>query len=287
MTLGSRIQSLRKEHNLSQGELADALNISRQSVSKWETDTATPDLDKLLKLSELFGVTLDELVKGTSPSPSEQQTISASAKVQPVPVTIKTGLETKQIAGIILLCMAFLVILVCSILGAFLAGLIYSIPFLVCGLICIFVKKHTGVYCGWSIVIMLEILTRFAMSVHWQLVFQPWLYTNSYLLHIALCWAHFAIVLLVIGVTFYSFRTIHPKFDTNLKRILFCCFAVYLILHLPIGKYLLSSIVIKEFTHSNWWLIGLLNMVLTLGRQILFTILVVYVLAWHRQRKTI
>ena len=74
MTLGNRIQQLRKEHNMSQGDLADALDISRQSVSKWETDTATPDLDKLLKLSEIFDITLDELVKGQSPSPKETQT---------------------------------------------------------------------------------------------------------------------------------------------------------------------------------------------------------------------
>ncbi len=50
--------------NWSQGDLADALDISRQSVSKWETDASIPELDKLLKLSELFGVTLDELVRG-------------------------------------------------------------------------------------------------------------------------------------------------------------------------------------------------------------------------------
>ena len=90
MTLGSRIQSLRKEHNMSQGDLADALDISRQSVSKWETDTATPDLDKLLKLSEIFDISLDELVKGESPSPSEPQTTITAPEVQPVPVTIKT-----------------------------------------------------------------------------------------------------------------------------------------------------------------------------------------------------
>ncbi|MBQ6853631.1 MAG: helix-turn-helix transcriptional regulator, partial [Peptococcaceae bacterium] len=69
MTLGTNIQQLRKEPNMSQGDLADALDISRQSVSKWETDTATPDLDKLLKLSEIFSVSLDELVKGTDDTP--------------------------------------------------------------------------------------------------------------------------------------------------------------------------------------------------------------------------
>ena len=64
MTLGENIVRLRTQKNWSQGDLADALDISRQSVSKWETDASIPELDKLLKLSELFGVTLDELVRG-------------------------------------------------------------------------------------------------------------------------------------------------------------------------------------------------------------------------------
>ena len=63
MTLGENIVRLRTQKNWSQGDLADALDISRQSVSKWETDASIPELDKLLKLSELFGVTLDELVR--------------------------------------------------------------------------------------------------------------------------------------------------------------------------------------------------------------------------------
>ena len=66
MTLGENIVRLRTQRNWSQGDLADALDISRQSVSKWETDASVPELEKLLKLSELFGVTLDELVRGGS-----------------------------------------------------------------------------------------------------------------------------------------------------------------------------------------------------------------------------
>ena len=64
MTLGENIVRLRTNKNWSQSDLAEALEVSRQSVSKWETDTSIPELDKLLKLSELFGVTLDELVNG-------------------------------------------------------------------------------------------------------------------------------------------------------------------------------------------------------------------------------
>ena len=64
MSLGTTISRLRAEKKLSQGDLADALGVSRQSVSKWETDTSVPELDKLVKLSQLFGITLDELVTG-------------------------------------------------------------------------------------------------------------------------------------------------------------------------------------------------------------------------------
>ena len=64
MTLGKQISHLRAAKGLSQEDLANDLQVSRQSISKWETDTSVPELDKLLKLSEVFGVTLDELVKG-------------------------------------------------------------------------------------------------------------------------------------------------------------------------------------------------------------------------------
>lgn len=64
MTLGEKITALRSQHKMSQGDLAEKLNVSRQSVSKWETNASIPELDKLLLLSDLFGITLDALVKG-------------------------------------------------------------------------------------------------------------------------------------------------------------------------------------------------------------------------------
>ena len=74
MNLGERIYMLRTKKNLSQGDLAELLNVSRQSVSKWENNSAVPDLDKIVRLSEVFGITVDELVKGEDDVPSEQNT---------------------------------------------------------------------------------------------------------------------------------------------------------------------------------------------------------------------
>jgi transcriptional regulator with XRE-family HTH domain len=63
MIIADKIIMLRKKNDWSQEQLAEQLGISRQSVSKWESGAAVPDLDRILKLSELFGVSVDYLVK--------------------------------------------------------------------------------------------------------------------------------------------------------------------------------------------------------------------------------
>ena len=76
MNLGENIYTYRTQNNLSQGELANALDVSRQSVSKWENNLALPELDKLIRMSKLFSISLDELVYGPQPM---QQTNNASS----------------------------------------------------------------------------------------------------------------------------------------------------------------------------------------------------------------
>lgn len=62
MTFGEKLAKLRKEHNYTQEQLADKLDVSRQSVSKWESDVAYPETDKLVKLSKLFHCSIDYLL---------------------------------------------------------------------------------------------------------------------------------------------------------------------------------------------------------------------------------
>ena len=59
--LGERLFKLRRDKRLSQEEVADKLNVTRQTVSKWETDQSMPDFDKVVPLCELYGITTDEL----------------------------------------------------------------------------------------------------------------------------------------------------------------------------------------------------------------------------------
>lgn len=64
MNLGERLLELRKSKHLSQEEVADKLNVSRQTISKWETDSSTPDFDKLIPICELYNISTDELLRG-------------------------------------------------------------------------------------------------------------------------------------------------------------------------------------------------------------------------------
>ena len=64
MTLGKRIAALRKEKELKQDTLAEALGVSPQAVSKWENDQTCPDISLLPRLAELLGVSVDELLSG-------------------------------------------------------------------------------------------------------------------------------------------------------------------------------------------------------------------------------
>ena len=63
MKINEKIYNLRKEHNLSQEELADKLNVSRQTISKWELGESCPDFDKIVPLCEVFNITTEELLR--------------------------------------------------------------------------------------------------------------------------------------------------------------------------------------------------------------------------------
>ncbi|MBQ9149169.1 MAG: helix-turn-helix transcriptional regulator [Oscillospiraceae bacterium] len=141
MNLDENIYRFRTERNMSQGDLADALNVSRQSVSKWENNSATPELEKLLKMSELFGVTLDQLVGRTeSPSPAPEM---------PTPVPSQRGMPAHRVLGIILLSFGLLTALLGLLAGLLLTLL--GIPLITVGIVCLVCSGNLPYKCGWAL----------------------------------------------------------------------------------------------------------------------------------------
>lgn len=148
MTLGERIAYYRGALGLSQGELAEKLGVSRQAVSKWETDAGLPDLDRLIALSGLYNITLDELVKGSAPSPAPADGAQAAAfPPEASPAAAEKPAEKpasggQKTVGYILLGVGLL----CAVLALFLnwALLIPAGYLLICAVLCLTLRRYAG-----------------------------------------------------------------------------------------------------------------------------------------------
>ena len=62
MLIADKIKKLRKDNNMTQEDLADKLNVSRQTISKWETNVGVPDIDNIKAICDLFNISTDELL---------------------------------------------------------------------------------------------------------------------------------------------------------------------------------------------------------------------------------
>ena len=144
MRLGEKILDLRTQKEMSQEELAAALEVSRQSVSKWETNQSVPDLDKIIRLADLFGGTVDQLVReGERPEPPEPP--------EPQVVYVaegRRGLTGPQKLGVCLEVLgALLLLLGVAALGAIVA--VIGAALMILGLPLLLVKKHPWLVLGW------------------------------------------------------------------------------------------------------------------------------------------
>ena len=82
MEFSKKLYKLRKEKGLSQEELANKLNVSRQTISKWEVGETTPELEKLVDLSNVFSISLDELVLDKEESEKTKETNDGETSFQ-------------------------------------------------------------------------------------------------------------------------------------------------------------------------------------------------------------
>ena len=247
MTLGENIARLRTQKDWSQGDLADALGISRQSISKWETDTSIPELEKLIKLSELFGVTLDQLVRGEDAP--ETESVPASSAPQAAPEREKRH----TIAGTALLCTGAVILVLWLLLtGDLLTGLMFALPFLICGIIFLAVKRHTGLYCGWAI-----------------------------------AWAQFLVMVLMIVCTMRSYRTLRlPATKKEVTWLIAGWLAALVVLPLLMSYGIMPLWRDNLHNDSDFSLYSFISVLYSYGRLALVNVLLVRTFAvWRVKRE--
>ena len=155
MNLGENIYRLRTGRGMSQDTLAYALEVSRQSVSKWENNSAVPELDKLMKMASIFGVTLDELVGRSEAAPQ-------SPAPAPAPEVTQTAPPHRTL-GIILLCFGLAADLLLSVLGGFSLGVLVGLPFIVSGCILMSSTREPLFQTAWGLFAVYAPIVYFVM----------------------------------------------------------------------------------------------------------------------------
>ena len=169
MTLGERICQYRIRRRLSQQEVAEKLEVSRQSVSKWETDGAVPELDKLVKLCELFEVSLDELVRGEKPQGPDAETPELSEKGQETVLTVQMTQACPERSNAQVAAGA--VLLAVGLIGAFSALILpwqvlcLAIPLVICGILCLTMREKAGLAC--VAVVLLAVALLMLLPLHY------------------------------------------------------------------------------------------------------------------------
>ena len=240
MSLGEKIYELRTRHNLSQGDLANELNVSRQSISKWENSNSTPDLEKIVKLAEIFNVSLDELIKNEE---KEETNINTTEQIS----TIPTNTREKKI-GKGLIFAGVISIFVFLLLGLGITGFFIAIPLFACSIIYYRAKTNHFLYCLWAIIPLADLYIRFATGISWSVIKQTleWEYSWNYG-RLAIGWGQFAGILFLIIFSVIKLSKKNVEINKNFKRNFIA--AVIGFVFLLASEYLTSSLIIEKVTY--------------------------------------
>lgn len=279
--IGEKIYKLRTDKNLSQGDLADMLNVSRQSISKWENNITTPDLDKIIQMSDIFRVSIDELVRGNNETTHiENMATSSSTQSQ---------VSLHFIIGVILLNFAILTILLFILLRSFLTGLLLAIPLVVCGCICIICKRNCGLWCAWALFIIAYVFMYYLTGVTPSSLLLPlWLkqgVNRSYLIAGGI---ELLIIIVLLFSTIKIFGKIPVPLNSNTKRKLIGGWILFILLYITelfISKYFVSKLISNIISFGAMY--SIVSCLFGVLKLLLFAYMLQFSIRYRKSKKTI
>ena len=200
MLLGERLYELRTKNNMSQGALAERLDVSRQTVSKWENNLSVPETEKILQHSEIFSVSTDYILKGEE----------REEKAEPVYVYVEkeadsSSLESKEkitrkYVGLTLAIVSGLLTVIFLFLTA--AGFwMLAIPTALVMLVGIFIYnnlKHPWFIISWTAFLISLPLMFFFTALNPLMIFDPVIYTEGYTVHLLFAYGTWAVLIALI-----------------------------------------------------------------------------------------
>lgn len=169
MRIEENILELRKNNNLSQEDLAVKMGVSRQSVSKWETGQSAPDLKNIIILSEIFNVTIDELIK-------DKENIEGIEELNSTDYGNKNQYsQTNKIMGAVFMTTGALIVILSLILTPL--AILVGIPVFIIGMELVLLTKHVKLVVAWTVFLCLTI------------IFNPWMTSVPTTMGLIYCFA--------------------------------------------------------------------------------------------------
>lgn len=223
MTIGEKITALRAANNMSQGDLAEKLNVSRQSISKWETNTSIPELDKLIQLSDLFHISIDELVRDNDvpPAPEEPSegaatttgTTPANEPPSPSPqIIVQRSVSTQKVVGFILLGIGLLCCVLALLFGSGLA--VIGGYVVLCSILCLMLKRYAGLIIGWVSLFVFILISPYIIGINLFSIFHSDFYMTEFTINKVF---PIAVWTLFVLLMFFSYRAFRRHTKSSMK----------------------------------------------------------------------
>lgn len=215
MTIGEKITALRASHDMSQGDLAEKLNVSRQSISKWETNTSIPELDKLIQLSDLFHISIDELVRDNDLSAALEDAVepdegsgTASQSNEPAPpptqIIVQRSVSTQKVVGFILLGIGLLCCVLALLFGSALA--VIGGYLVLCSILCLLLKRYAGLVIGWTSLLVFMLISPYIIGIGLFSIFHPHFFMTKFTINKIFPIAVWTLFILLMFLSYRAFR---------------------------------------------------------------------------------
>ena len=205
-SIGERIYDLRNRNNMSQGNLADKLNVSRQTISKWENNMCLPEAEKLLQLSEIFSVSVDYILKGEAGTQSSPEPVYIYVKNPESENTAKYNEKiVRKYVGIIIAIIGGLLSAWLALLGGwpyiiFTGGLMLLGIFFACNI------NHPWLIVSWIVYVLTMLTAPFYSSFSLLWIFDSYIYKDGHLVHLAVAYSLWAVLAILILCTIKAKR---------------------------------------------------------------------------------
>lgn len=200
---GEIIYNLRVRNNMSQGNLADKLNVSRQTVSKWENGICMPDTEKLIQLSEIFNVSTDYILKGEDKA-AEPVYIYLNESESRKTVAYNEKIIRKYI-GIVLAVIFSILTLLSLLFRGYVLSIIPAAVVLL-GILFAVNAKHPWIITLWSAYIVTMAILPFISAINLFYIFDPIIYREGYTVHLLLAWGAWVVLAVLIICTVSAFK---------------------------------------------------------------------------------